>query len=157
MYGDSALRFPYTQRPCGNSLHFLRNCCYIYKRITSNLWKSHVMRDSFIDVKCKSFINVKWFVSLKVFHRPQVEWRGLTSCARRNKACVFRKSINLGHFVISPKNSGTQIILEILTQIDWNLKIQITPFWGNKFPPPFLSLLHSTSGMWSDSFHFAFI
>jgi len=46
----------------------------------------------------------------------------------RKKACVFRKLINLGHFVISPKYSGTQIIPEIPNQIDRNLKIQNTPF-----------------------------
>jgi len=70
---------------------------------------------------------------------PRVEWRGLIAFARRNCACLSlsRKQINLGQFVISPKYSGTQIILEIPTQIDWNLKIQNTPFWGNMFPPPF--------------------
>ena len=46
------------------------------------------------------------------------EGRGLTACARRNKACVFRNLIHLGHSVISPKYSGTQIISEIPTQID---------------------------------------
>jgi len=77
---------------------------------------------------------------------PRVELRGLTAFARRNSACVFRKFIHLGHFVISPKYSGTQIISEISTPIEWNLKIQNIPFWGDKFSPPILSPLHSTRG-----------
>jgi len=63
------------------------------------------------------FIRVTYLAFLYHTH-PRVEWRGLTAFARRNKACVFRKLINLRHSVISPKYFGTQIISKIPTQID---------------------------------------
>jgi len=79
---------------------------------------------------------------------PRDEWTGHTAFARRNKACVFRKITNLSHFVISPCVLELRLWPETPTLINWNLKIQNTAFWCNKFPPPILSPLHSTRGPW---------
>ena len=80
---------------------------------------------------------------------PRVQCRGLTPFARRNRACVFRKLIQVTlYWNLEFLQNILELRLspEILTQIDWHLKIQNTTFLCIKIPPPILSPLHSTCG-----------
>jgi len=61
--------------------------------------------------------------------------------------CIYRVSNLIEQDQVSlSKYSGTRMIADVPTQIDWHLKIQNTDFVCIKFPPPLLSLLHSTRG-----------
>jgi len=84
-----------------------------------------------------------------LLHQPRLEWRGLTAFARRNKACVFRKILDVTLFW-NLKNFRNILDLrlspEISSQMYLHLKIQNTTFLCIKFPPPILSAVHSSRG-----------
>ena len=61
---------------------------------------------------------------------PHVDWKGLTTFARRKKVCVF-SLLYIQKLGLSPKipiqYSEMQLSLEIFTQVAWSLKIHKTP------------------------------
>ena len=95
-------------------------------------------------------VKMSWYDLIFGRWIPRVEWRGLTTFAERNKACIFRK---LFQAILSWNLSFLQNILELglspktPTQIDWLLKIRNIFCVCIKFPPPVLSPLHSTRKM----------
>ena len=119
-------------------------CCSVLQSVAvccSVLQSSAVLQ---CDTMCCSVL-----LCVAVRCSPRVEWRGLTACAMRTKACVFRKLIQITlswNFLFLQNILKLRLSPEIPTQIDWHLKIQNTTFVCIKFPPPIVSPLYSTRG-----------
>jgi len=62
---------------------YINICTYIC--VKSRMWMSHVTHTK------DSYDTYEWVMSQITMSRPHAKWKGLTTFAMRNKACIFRK------------------------------------------------------------------